>query len=62
MFIDREKYYEKMAFCEKELTDLEKQVLNHYLSGEKQSEIAKILNKSVKSIDNTLQRIKAKLK
>ena len=62
MFIDREKYYEKMAYCEKELSDFEKQVLNHYLAGEKQSEIARILNKSVKSIDNTLQRIKSKLK
>ena len=28
----------------------------------KQAEIAKSLNKSVKSIDNTLQRIKSKLK
>lgn len=62
MFLDREKYYEKMEICEKELSDQEMQVLNHYLAGEKQSEIAKRLNKSVKSIDNTLQRIKAKLK
>lgn len=62
MFIDREKYYEKMAYCEKELSDFEKQVLKHYLAGEKQSEIATVLNKSVKSIDNTLQRIKSKLK
>ena len=51
-----------MERCEKELSDQEMQVLNHYLAGEKQSEIAKRLNKSVKSIDNTLQRIKAKLK
>ena len=62
LFIDKEKFYEKMEVCNKELTDLEKEVLNHYISGEKQSEIAKQLNKSVKSIDNTLQRIKAKLK
>ena len=61
MFIDREKYYEKMEYCKKVLSDFEKQVLNHYLAGEKQSEIAKYLNKSVKSIDNTLQRIKSKL-
>ena len=51
-----------MAICDKELSDFEKLVLNHYLSGEKQSEIANNLSKSVKSIDNTLQRIKAKLK
>ena len=61
MFIDREKYYEKMEYCKKVLSDFEKQVLNHYLAGEKQSEIAKYLNKSVKSIDNTFQRIKSKL-
>ena len=62
IFIDREKYYDKMKFLEKELSDFEKQVLNHYLDGEKQSEIAVFLNKSVKSIDNTLQRIKSKVK
>ena len=62
VFIDKEKYYEKMAYCEKELSEFEKEVLKHYLAGEKQSEIALTLNKSVKSIDNTLQRIKAKLK
>lgn len=44
------------------LSELEIQVLNLYLEGSKQSEIAKELNKSVKSIDNTLQRIKTKLK
>ena len=62
IFIDREKYYEKIKLLEKDLSDFEIQVLNHYLDGEKQSEIAKFLNKSVKSIDNTLQRIKSKVK
>lgn len=62
MFIDREKYNEKMEHCNKELSEFEREVLEHYLAGEKQSEIAKNLDKSVKSIDNTLQRIKAKLK
>ncbi len=62
MFIDKEKFDEKMARCNQQLSVFEKQVLNHYLSGEKQAEIAKSLNKSVKSIDNTLQRIKSKLK
>ena len=62
IFIDREKFEEKMRACEKELSGFEKQVLSHYLSGEKQSEIAKKLNKSIKSIDNTLQRIKNKFK
>lgn len=62
MFIDKEKFNEEMELCERELSEFEKLVLNHYLSGEKQSEIAKKLNKNVKSIDNTLQRIKSKLK
>lgn len=44
------------------LSEFERQVLDYYLEGTKQSEIAQILNKPVKSIDNTLQRIKSKLK
>lgn len=44
------------------LSELEREVLNYQLEGLKQSEIALKLNKSVKSIDNTLQRIKTKLK
>ena len=37
-------------------------VLNLYLDGKKQSEIANILGKPVKSVDNTLQRVKNKIK
>ncbi len=44
------------------LSENEKSVLELYLSGCKQSEIAVQLNKSIKSIDNTLQRIKNKIK
>lgn len=44
------------------LSNLEGKVLDYYLDGLKQSEIAEKLNKPVKSIDNTLQRIKTKLK
>lgn len=62
IFIDYEKFNEKMEVCGKELSEFENLVLKHYLSGEKQSEIAKALGKNVKSIDNTLQRIKGKLK
>lgn len=62
IFIDKEKFNEKMQICESELSGAEKIVLKHYLSGEKQSEIAKNLGKTVKSVDNTLQRIKNKLK
>lgn len=62
LFIDKEKTKERLAKCDKKLSDFEKQVLDLYISGEKQSGIAKILNKEVKTIDNTLQRIKAKVK
>ena len=61
MFIDKEKINEWKVICEKALNDFEKLVLKHYLDGEKQSEIAKSLGREVKSIDNTIQRIKAKI-
>lgn len=44
------------------LSDFEMEVLNLYLDGMKQSEIAEVLDRPVKSVDNTLQRIKKKLK
>ncbi len=62
LFIDKEKMRERIKKCEKSLTPYESEVLNHYLDGKKQSEIAKCLNKDVKAIDNALQRIKNKLK
>lgn len=62
LFIDKEKFIERIDKCDKKLTPYEREVLEHYLDGEKQSEIAKSLNKEVKAIDNTLQRIKNKLK
>ena len=44
------------------LSEFERLVLDYYLDGMKQSEIASLLDRPVKSIDNTLQRIKTKLK
>lgn len=43
------------------LSDLEWQVLSLYLKGRSYQEIAKELNRHVKSIDNALQRVKNKL-
>jgi len=62
-----DKVINKMTSMEEGLTILdlssfENEVLNLYLEGLKQSQIATILSKPVKSIDNTLQRIKTKLK
>ncbi len=43
------------------LSGLEQQVLNEYLDGKSYQEIAEMLNRHVKSIDNALQRVKRKL-
>ena len=61
LFLDKE--YFSMLECElkKRLSDLESRVLHLYLLGEDYRSIAKLLNKSSKSIDNTLQRIKKKM-
>lgn len=45
-----------------ELTDLEEQVFMLLISGFKYKEIAEILEKDKKSVDNAIQRIKNKLK
>ena len=44
------------------LTDLEEQVFSLLISGFKNKEIAEILDKDYKSIDNAIQRIKTKIK
>ena len=46
----------------KYLTDFEEQVFELHIAGFKYKEIAELLDKTPKSIDNTIQRIKAKLK
>ena len=46
---------------EEVLTDLEQQVLRHHVEGRSYDEIASMLQRHVKSIDNALQRIKRKV-
>jgi RNA polymerase sporulation-specific sigma factor len=41
---------------------MEKEVLSFFLEGKEYTEIAEILGKTDKSIDNALQRIKAKIR
>lgn len=60
--LNKETYNEQLAELESKLTEKEKQVLKLYLEGLTQSKIAKTLNKPVKQIDNTIQRIKKKCK
>lgn len=62
LFIDKEIINEYIEKGNKKLSTFEKQVFERYLLGEKQSEIAESLNRDVKSVDNTIQRIKSKLK
>ena len=62
IFLDKEEHLEKLKLVKSKLSEFENKVLDLYLSGEKQSQIAKTLAKDVKSIDNTIQRIKNKLK
>ena len=47
---------------EKNLSPLENQVLHLYLDGNGYVEIAEILGKTPKSIDNALRRIRKKIK
>lgn len=62
LFLDKEEHDEKIQLCKNKLSKFENQVLDLYLAGERQSQIAEILGKDVKSIDNTIQRIKNKLR
>lgn len=62
LVIKRDEADEQITSINLNLSTLEKQVLALYLEGFRQSVIAEKLNKSVKSIDNTLQRIKNKLR
>lgn len=60
--IDKENYERLKQNIRSSLSDLEYKVLNLYLSGFSYKEISKNLNISNKSIDNSLTRIKLKLK
>ena len=60
-FIIEESYRGMDEKIMKTLSRFEKNVLEHYLSGNTYAEISKKIGKSLKSIDNALQRIKKKL-
>lgn len=59
--IDREELYLIEEKIKKILSKLESQVLNAYVDGMSYTEIAAELGRDVKSVDNALQRIKAKM-
>lgn len=51
-----------LAFLSSSLSERESKVLRLHLTGRSYREIAQILGVSVKSVDNTLQRVRSKLK
>lgn len=61
VFLKREKSEMLNAEIREKLSELERNVLSLYLSGLNYHEIADKLDRTPKSIDNALQRIKAKL-
>lgn len=61
LFIGKENIEDLGVKIEKNLSKLEKQVLQMYLNGISYQEIAKIMERPPKSIDNALQRVKKKI-
>lgn len=61
LLINREQFNDIEDKMTEILSDLERQVLQHYLDGRTYQEISMDLNRHVKSIDNALQRVKRKL-
>ena len=61
IIIDREDFSAIEGEITKMLSGLEKTVLTYYLSGKSYMEIARLMERSEKSIDNALQRAKGKI-
>ena len=62
ILLTQESFDEQLKLLTQKLSQREQEVLELYLDGLPQSKIAKVLNKSVKQVDNTIQRIKKKCK
>lgn len=61
IIIDRENYHDIETQLSVMLSPLEHKVLTYYLAAKSYSEISLLMGRSVKSIDNALQRVKSKL-
>ena len=61
LFLGREALRDTENFIKSNLSKLEQNVLMLHLDGKSHAEIAELLNKNTKSVDNTLQRIRKKL-
>ncbi len=62
MLIEQEGREEFHRRLEEKLSPMEKKVLYLYLEGSSYTQIAELMGKTPKSIDNTLQRIRGKIK
>ena len=60
-FIDREEEQERLERINRRLSLFERKVLKLYLDGYSYQEIGVRLNKSAKSVDNAVQRIRRKV-
>lgn len=60
-FISKENMERILSSIEKLLTPLEKQVLDLFMDGYSYQQIAAMLGRGTKTVDNALQRIKRKL-
>ena len=61
LFLDKEYFHTMELELKQKLSDFEGRVLHLHLMGEDYRTIAKLLDRSPKSIDNALQRIKQKV-
>ena len=62
LFIDKERMLMLVHELNQRLSDMERRVLHLHLQGEDYRAIAELLDKSPKSIDNALQRIRQKMR
>ena len=62
LLLEKEKFLEFYEKLQKNLSRMEERVLTLYLEGYHYMRIAEIMNKSPKSIDNALQRIRSKIR
>ncbi|WP_022819596.1 sigma-70 family RNA polymerase sigma factor [Fusobacterium russii] len=60
IFFNKDKFINFKKYADRKFSKLEKQVLEYLIRGYSYKEIAKQLDKNLKSIDNTIQRIKKK--
>lgn len=61
IMLSQEKLAYLQAFIEQELSKLEKTVFSYYASGKSYGDIAKLIQKPEKAVDNALQRIRKKM-